>query len=359
MTENTRALDEQFLARLVNAPSPTGSEERAQRIYREYMKDIADEISTDILGNVNAVLNPTGTPKIMLAGHVDEVGLQVRYITEKGFIYVNSLGGMDHQITVGHRVKILTTEKEILGFVGKKAIHLIKPEDRKKITELKDQYIDIGAVSREEVEKLGIRIGDPIVYTQQYERLGNNGLVIARCFDDKIAVFIIAEILKRLKKESLTACVCGVSTTQEEIGARGAITSTHLINPDIGIALDVSFTSDIPDVTENDVGDNKMGAGPIICRGPNINPKLFELIIETAKENKIPVQISAMARSAGTDAAPIQMTRKGVVTGLIGIPNRYMHTMNEVVHLDDVEKTIQLMVALIKKINKDISFIPE
>lgn len=359
MDQNERVLNEDFLAQLIDAPSPTGAEERAQHIYRDYLVDIAETISTDVMGNVTACLNPQGSPKIMLAGHVDEVGLQVRYITEKGFIFVNQLGGLDAQITVGHRVKILTKDREILGFVGKKAIHLLKPDERKKVTELKDQYIDVGASSREEVDELGIRIGDSIVYTQKYARLGDKGFVIGRCFDDKIGVFIIAEALRLLKSESFSAAIYGVSTTQEEIGSRGAITATHAIDPDIGIALDVTFTAGTPDITEKDIGSKAMGKGPVIYRGTNINPKLYDLFVETAETEKIPYQVGAMSRSAGTDAGPIQVSRSGVITMLIGIPNRYMHTMNEVVHLDDVENTIKLLVAVLKKITSDISFIPE
>jgi endoglucanase len=359
MAESTRIINEEFLERLVNAAAPTGSEERAQRIYRDYLKDIANDITTDVMGSVNAVLNPSGAPKIMLAGHCDEVGFQVKYINDKGFIYVNSLGGVDSHIVPGHRVRIMTKEKDITGIIGRKATHLVKPDERKKVTELKDQYVDVGVSSKEEVEELGIQIGDPIVFTEKYDKLGDKGVVVARCFDDRIGVFIIAETLRLLKNESFEGCVCGVSTTQEEIGTRGAITSTYGINPDIGIALDVWHATDSPDISEKDVGRTKLGGGPIVMRGPNINPKLFELIMATAKEEKITVQVQAIRGQAGNDGRSIQMSRSGVVTGIIEIPNRYMHTMSETVHLDDVDSTVRLLVALIKKITKDTSFIPE
>lgn len=359
MADNNRIIREDFLEKLVNVYAPTGSEEPAQRVYKDYLKDIVEKTETDVMGNVSAILNADGNPKIMLAGHCDEVGFQIRYIDEKGFIYVSSLGGVDSHIVPGHRVKILTNQGEIWGVIGRKAIHLVKPDERKKVTPLKDQYVDIGVSSKEEVEKLGIRIGDPIVFTQSYMKLGDQGVVASRCFDDRIAVFIIAEIMRILKNEQISAAVYGVSTVQEEIGTRGAITSTYGINPDVGIALDVTHASDSPDVQEKEVGAVKLGGGPVIVRGPNVNPKLFELFVETAEQEKIPYQIRAASRPTGTDARSIQMTRGGVATGLIGIPNRYMHTMSETVHLDDVDAIVRLLVATIKKITKETSFIPE
>lgn len=353
-------LNLEFLQKLVDAPSPTGAEEIAQNMFREYLKDAADEFHTDVLGNVDAVLNPGGSPKIMLMAHVDEVGLQVRYISDKGFIYFNQLGGLDAHLLPSKRVSILTKSgTEILGVIGKKAIHLQEPDERKKVIKLKDQYIDIGARSREEVEKLGINIGDPIVFNDKFSNLGNNGDIVSRCFDDKIGVFIIAEVLRHLKKESISAAVHCVSSVQEEIGTRGAIVSSFNVNPDVGIAFDVTHTSDTPGVKEVDIGIKKLGAGPVVVRGPNINPKLFSLIVETADELNIPLQISAYPRPTGTDARSIQMTRGGVATGLIGIPNRYMHSMTEIVNLKDVQAIVKLTVSLVKKITGDTSFIPE
>ncbi|TFH31192.1 MAG: M42 family peptidase [Promethearchaeota archaeon] len=348
-----------FLQKFVDAPSPTGSEEPAQRLYRTYLKDIADEITTDVMGNVDAVLNPSGSPRILLMGHVDEVGLQVRYISDKGFIYFNSLGGLDAHLLPSKRITILAKSGDIFGVIGKKAIHLQESEERIKVIKIKDQYIDIGARNREEVEALGIQIGDPIVFNDKFAYIGNNGDVVCRCFDDKIGAFIIAEVLRHLKNENITASVHAVSSVQEEIGTRGAIVSTFGINPDIGIAFDVTHTSDSPDIKESEIGIKKLGGGPAIVRGPNINPKLFDLIVETAKDENIPLQISAYPGATGTDARSIQMSRTGVVTALIGIPNRYMHSMTEIVNLKDVNMIVKLVIALIKKITPDTLFIPE
>jgi putative aminopeptidase FrvX len=359
MAEKTRMINVNFLEKLVNVPTPTGWEQPGQAIIREYLTGIADKITTDIMGNVIAELNPNGNPKIMLAGHVDEVGMQVRYITEKGFLHFHQLGGLDAHLLPGCRVKILSKQGEILGIIGKKAIHLQDPEERSKVVKLKEQFIDIGANSRDEVEKWGISIGDPIVFEDQFAYLGPNGIVVSRCFDDKVGSFIVMEILRNLKNTDFTAHVCAVSTVQEEIGTRGAVTSAFGVNPDVGIAYDVTFSTDSPDMKESDIGIVKIGGGPAVSRGPNINPQLFDLIKETAKELNITLQILAAPGPTGTDARSIQMTHGGVATALIQIPNRYMHSMSEVVHLDDVDAIVRLSVALIQKITKETSFIPQ
>ncbi|MHA1730020.1 MAG: M42 family metallopeptidase [Promethearchaeota archaeon] len=358
--KNEKIINEEFLERLVNTPSPTGFEQPAQSLYREYLSDIADKITTDVMGNVDAVLNPTGSPKIMLAGHIDEVGLQVKYIDEKGgFIRFNMLGGVDAHLTPGNRVKILTSSGEVLGVIGKKAIHLQSPEERKNVVKIKDQFIDVGASSRDEVKELGIEIGDPIIFDHYYSPLGKGDLVVSRCFDDKIGTFIIAEVIRTLQNTEFDGAIHAVSTAQEEIGARGAITSSFSVDPKVGIAYDVEFASDSPDMKESDLGQINMGGGPVITRGPNINHKLFDLFIETAKELNIPYQILAAPRATGTDARPIQTTKSGVATALIGIPNRYMHSMSEVVNLNDVDAIIRLSVAVIQKITMEMSFIPD
>ena len=358
--EKKRIIDEKFLERLANAPSPTGFEQAAQSVFREYLKNIIDKMETDVMGNVDAVLNPEGDPRIVLMGHIDEVGLQVKYIDEKGFIRFHMLGGIDSHLTPGNRILILTQSKgKVLGVIGKKAIHLQKPEERKKVVKLDEQFIDIGASSREEVKEIGIEIGDPIIFEHYYAPLGKGDLVVSRCFDDRIGVFIIAEILRTLKGTKFAGAIHAVSTTQEEIGTRGAITSSYSVNPQIGIAYDVTFASDSPDMKESDIGTIKMGGGPVLVRGPNINPILLNLFVETAKELKIPYQLLATPRATGTDARSIQMTRSGVATALIAIPNRYMHSMSEVVNLNDVDSIIRLSVAVIQKISKEMSFIPK
>lgn len=354
-----RFIDIEFLKEITNEASPTGWEQPVQRIIRNRMQKYSDNVSTDVLGNVISTINPEGSPKIMLAGHVDEVALQVRYVDKEGFIYFHMLGGVDAHLTPGKRVYILTKEKQVLGVIGKKAIHLQKPKERESVVKLTDQSIDVGATSREEIEKMGIRIGDPILFEGDFQFLGENGMVVSRCFDDKVGAFIVNEIIRKLKDKKISAAVSAVSTIQEEIGTVGAGTAAFHLAPDVGIAFDVTFASDTPDSAEKEIGTVKLGGGPVVARGPNINPMLFDFIADTAKELEIPLQLVAAPRQTGTDARAIYQSRGGVATALISIPNRYMHSMSEVVHLDDVEQIVELVATLIEKITPDMLFIPQ
>ncbi len=355
----SRFIDVEFLKEITNLPSPTGWEQPVQRVIRERMNKIGAKVETDVLGNVISTINEEGGPSIMLAGHVDEVALQVRYINKEGYIYFHMLGGVDAHLTPGKRVYILAKDKKILGVIGKKAIHLQKPKERETVVKLTDQFIDVGASSKEDVENMGIRIGDPIIFEGDFQILGDNGLVISRCFDDKVGAFIVNEIARKLADKSINATVHAVSTIQEEIGTVGAGTAAFHLKPDLAIAFDVTFASDSPDVNEKEFGRIKLGGGPVVARGPNINQVLFDFIVETAKELEIPLQFLAAPRQTGTDARAIYQSRGGVATALISIPNRYMHSMSEVVHLDDVEMIVNLVAKLIEKLTPDMSFIPE
>ncbi|MHA1674911.1 MAG: M42 family metallopeptidase [Promethearchaeota archaeon] len=356
--KTNRKLDEKFLESFLNAPSVSGYEQPAQRLFRQYVQPFVESVKTDIMGNVIATINSSGSPSIMLAGHSDEVGLQIRYISEKGFLYFNSVGGLDAHLLPGARVKILTKNNPIIGVIGKKAIHLQKAEERKKVIPIKEQYIDIGARSREEVEEMGIQIGDLAIFDYYYSPIGQNGDIVSRCFDDKIGGFIVAEIMKRLKEQQFDAAVYGVSTTQEEVGLRGAKTSAFGVNPDIALVYDVDFVMDTPSSDEKSHGRVKLGKGPIVATGPNMNPKLFDLIVKTAEDMDIAIQIIAEPRGTGTDANFIQLSKSGVCVGLFGIPNRYMHSYSEIVNLQDVEEIICLSVEVIKQFTPEMSFIP-
>ncbi len=356
----TLTLDENFLRELEDLPSPSGFEQPVQRKIRAYLEPFADELKTDIMGNVIASLSSSDGPIVMLDGHVDEVGMQIRYIDKNGFIFVSALGGIDPHLTPGSRVLIYTKDTSIPGLIGKKAIHLQEGDDRTKVVKLEKQFIDIGARTREEVEELGIRIGDPIIFENFYQKLGNNGDIVSRCFDDKVGAFIVAEVLKRLKsREKYQASVYGSFSVQEEVGLRGATVSSFSIHPDIAITYDVDFACDTPVVSASDYGDTKLGGGPILCQGPGVNNKLFDLIVSTAEELNIPIQIVSASRSTGTNSDAVQMTRGGVATAVISIPCRYMHSMSEVVNLYDVEQIIQLSVAVIEKISSKAAFVPK
>ena len=334
-----------FLVDLLDARSPTGFEHEAQKVVDTYLEPVADTYEKDVLGNRVASLNPSGDPVLMLAGHMDELGLIVRYIDEKGFIYFDTLGGHDRIMISGRRVVIMAHKGAVKGITGKRAVHLMSPEDRKKVPEIHEMWIDIGAKSQKEAEKL-VAIGDPVVYEHGFELIrGTVGA--ARAVDDKAGCYVACEVLRRLasQKKKLAAKVVAVATTQEEIGTRGATTSSYRVNPHIGIAIDVGHATDHPDCDPKKFGLQCLGKGPILGRGPNINPFVFERLIEVAKANAIPYQIEAEARPTGTDARAIQMSRAGVAAAVISIPLRYMHTPSEMVDLQDIEHAVQLLQA--------------
>ncbi|MCK4860171.1 MAG: M42 family metallopeptidase [Candidatus Omnitrophica bacterium] len=343
----------EFLKRLMETVSPSGFEEEAVRIWKERTKGFADEVRNDVHGNSIAVLNKGGKPRIMLAGHIDEIGYMVKYIDKQGYIYFSTIGGIDLHLVPGQRVWIKTKKGKVLGVIGRKPAHLLEGEERKKISKIEELWIDIGAKDEKEAKSI-LDIGDPAVPAVGFENLRND-LVVARGFDDKGGAFIVSETLRLLSEKKIKSAVYGVATVQEEIGLRGARTSAYGISPDIGIAIDVTFASDFPTMDKKKIGDIRIGGGPVIARGPNINPKIFELLVETAKKEKISYQIEGISKATGTDANVIQLTKSGVATGLVSIPNRYMHTPVELVNLQDLENIAKLLSAFILRIGSKIS----
>lgn len=347
-----------FLKRYMDTICPTGFEEDASRVWREEADKFADRTWVDQHGNTFAVLNEGGNPRVMLAGHADEIGLMTTFIDEKGFLFFTALGGWDTQILPGQRVRIKTKDGIVFGVIGRKPIHLLESEDRKKAVKMEDLWIDIGAKDRDDAAAI-VSIGDPAVLDYGYLEL-RNGLVAARGFDDRIGAFVVLEAARLLAGMNPKAAVYAVATVQEEIGLRGARTSAYGIDPKAGIAVDVGFATDTPsmDKEKKRLGEVTMGGGPIVTRGPNINTRLFERIIDTAKANEIPYQIEGYPRGTGTDANAIQLSRSGVATGLIGIPNRHMHSPCEMVHLDDIENAARLIAETVVSIDDDTNFIP-
>lgn len=339
-----------FLVDLLNARSPTGHEYEAQAVVDRHVEDKVDTYRRDTMGNRFATVHPEGDPSILFAGHIDELGLIVTFINEQGFVYFDTLGGHDKTMISGRRVAILSKKGIVKGVTGKRAIHLMSPEDRKKVPETHEIWIDIGVSSREEAEKI-VRIGDPAVYDQSFELI-RGSVGVARAFDDKAGAYAVLEAARRLKKGKLAARVTAAATTQEEIGTRGAMTAAFSENPDFAIAVDVGHATDSPDCDHRKYGSFKQGAGPIICRGPNINPVIYERIVACAETHKIPYQLEADSRPTGTDARAIQVAQAGIATGLLSIPLRYMHTPSEMVDLEDIEFTVQLLVAVARSLKK-------
>jgi putative aminopeptidase FrvX len=345
-----------FLKELMNTISPSGFEEDAVKVWKQRTKKFVDKVKTDVHGNSMGIVNEGGSPKVMLAGHIDEIGYMVKYISDEGYIYFDTIGGIDLHLVPGERVWIKTKKGKVLGVMGKKPIHLIEAEERKKVAKIDQLWIDIGVKDGKEAKSI-VSTGDPAVPAVGFEVL-NADNVVGRGFDDKSGAFVVSETLRLVSKNKPKASVYGVATVQEEIGLRGATTSAYGISPDIGIAIDVNFATDCPDMDKKRVGDINIGGGPIIARGPNINPKLFDLFVKTAKEEKIPYQLQGLPRGTGTDANVIQLTKAGVATGLISIPNRYMHTPVELVNLKDLENVAKLIAAFILRLDKKSNFIP-
>jgi putative aminopeptidase FrvX len=345
-----------FLKRLVDTPSPSGYEQRVQRVFRDRVAAYSVGIRTDVLGNVYASVNPGGSPRIMLAGHADEIGFQVRYISDEGMLYFGSIGGHDALVTVGQRVTVHTASGPVLGVLGRKAIHLFDQEERNKTPKLDDLWIDIGAKDKADAESV-VAIGDCVTYDHELRRLRGN-LCVARSFDDKMGVFVVAEALRLLSATPIKAAIVGVSTVQEEVGVRGARTSAYDADPRVGIATDVGHSTDYPGGDKKKVGDMKLGGGPQITRGANINPVVFDLLVKTAKELNIPYQVEAAPGGTGTDANALQLSRAGVATGLIGVPLRYMHTPNEIMSLDDIENAARLMAGFCERVTPEIDWTP-
>jgi putative aminopeptidase FrvX len=345
-----------FLTDLLKAKSPSGSEAQAQAVFDQHVKPHAQSYANDVLGNRMASLNGKGSPTLMMAGHIDELGLIITYVNKDGFLYFNTLGGHDRTIISGRRVIIQTANGLVKGVTGKRAIHLMSPEDRKKVPEIHEIWIDIGAKTKAEA-LMRVSVGDVATYDHEFELI-NGSIGTARAFDNKVGAYIVGEALIRLSKEKakLNAKVVAVATTQEEVGVRGATTSAFSVEPHVALIVDVSHATDHPDCDHRKYGETKLGGGPIIGRGPNMSPKVYERIIACAKKLKIPYQLEAESGPTGTDARAIQMARGGVACGLICVPLRYMHTPSEMIDLQDVEDCVRLFTAFAKSLSKDESF---
>ena len=345
-----------FLKKLLATPSPSGFEAPIQRVCKNYAKDFADEIYKDTHGNQYHVLNKDAPVRVMLAGHVDEIGLMVNTINKDGFIGFVPIGGVDGAVLGGQRVLVHGEKTSSPGVIGRKAIHLTDPQHRNKPLELHQMWIDIGAKDQKDAQSL-CTVGDPITIDVGYQELRNNK-VVARAMDDRIGAFTCIEALRLVAGRKLNVAVYCVTTVQEEIGLRGATTSAYGCNPHAGIAVDVGWATDHPRGEGDRWGHVSLGGGPILDRGPNINPVVHKGLSDVAKKKRIKVQNRAMPRGTGTDANAMQLSRGGVATALVGIPNRYMHTPVEMVDLKDVENASKLIAEWLLTLTSKTSFIP-
>lgn len=327
-----------------------------QKRVRARVEGFADEVATDLHGNLIAVKNPGAPVRVMLAGHCDQIGLIVQYIDAEGFLYVLSLGGWDPQILVGQRMCVWTDSGPIPAVIARKPIHLLTEEERKQVPKLKDLWLDIGAKDKAEAETM-VRIGDPVTVELEYREMRNQR-VICPAMDDKCGLWVVMEALRRVDKSRLQCSLYAVSTVQEEVGLRGARTSAFGIDPQVGIAVDVTHATDCPTIEKKQEGDVCLGKGPVIYRGPNMNPRLVTRLIDVAKSAEIAHQLAADGRPTGTDANAIQITRGGVATALVSIPNRYMHSPVEMISLDDMDRAADLLARLAESVTPEDDFRP-
>lgn len=344
-----------YLKNLVETHGTAGFEEDVQAVFRNRVKDCCDSVETDVLGSVIACRNSSASgPKILLDGHSDEIGFLVRYIDDKGYLYLAKSGGWDEEVMVSQRVYVHTADGKLPGVLGKKAIHLMDAEERKKKSEIHKLWVDIGAKSGEEAKEL-VEIGDFVTMNAYFEEMVG-GRAAAKSFDNRAGIFCVSETLRRAK--DLKAVLYGVSAVQEEIGLRGAKAAAYAVDPDVAIAIDVTHAFDIPDVDKRKGAEIALGNGPVIVRGPNINRKVFRRLVEVAKANEIPYQVAASGGGTGTDANVIQLSRSGVATGLIGLPLRYMHNPCEMLELEDLENAVKLLTAFVESVSSEDDWRP-
>jgi endoglucanase len=345
----------QFLKQLLTTPGPSGDEAAVARLWRAEAESFADQVTADVRGSSFAVLQG-GAPRVLLAGHIDEIGLMVSYIDEEGFLWFSTIGGWDPQVLVGQRVRLLGRQGEVLGVIGKKPIHLLEGDEKQKVSKIKDMWIDIGVRSRIEAVEL-VRVGtvgvlDAPVYDFP------NGRIVSRSIDDRVGAFTVLEALRLLKDDRPLATVAAVATSQEEITFAGAQTAAFSFDPQVAIAVDVTFATDHPSIEKKEYGDVRLGGGPVLSRGAANSPVVFDMLVAVAEREGIPYSVQINPRDTGTDADVIHMARSGVATGVISIPNRYMHSPNEMVELVDLENVARLIAAFVRSLTPEMDFIP-
>lgn len=332
-----------------------GYEEPVRKVMRKYLEPLSDEVITDNLGSIAGVkVGKEGGPRIMVAGHLDEVGWMTTLITEKGFLKIQPVGGWWSQVMLAQRVRILTHKGELIGVIGSKPPHILPAEERNKVVQIKDMFVDIGASSREEAISFGVRPGDPIVPLCDFHVMPNPKILLNKAWDNRAGCAVSILALQELQKTPHPNMVYAVGSVQEEVGLRGAITMSNLIQPDIGIALDVGIAGDVPGVKEEEA-QGKMGKGPVVLLyDASMVPhqKLRNLVVETAEAEGIPLQFDAIA-GGGTDAGRIHVWGRGVPSVVIGFATRYIHSHASMIHRDDMENAAKLVAALCRRLDDE------
>jgi len=349
-----------FLRRLLDAPGPSGYEQLPARVWREEAETFADEVTHDVLGNSFARVKPASddpsAPKILLAGHIDEIGFVITHVDKEGFLWFAPLGGWDDQVVVGQRLRILGHAGDVVGVVGKKAAHLLKEEDRQKPTKLAEMWIDIGASDRADAERR-VGVGDPVVIDSRFVTLTDD-ICVARSMDDRVGAFVALEAARLAAADRGAADIYAVATVQEEITFGGALTASFSLPSAVAIAIDVTHSTDYPGADKKADDEVKIGGGPVLTRGATINDGVFYGLRDAARRLGIDVAIQASGKSSGTDADAMMRSGPGTATGLISIPNRYMHSPNEVVSLSDLENAARVIAAFTRTVTAESDFRP-
>ncbi len=347
-----------FFESALTTPSPSGYEEPIQALIRDYITPHANDVRTDVHGNLIATLGNADSPRLMYAGHCDQIGMLISHMDESGFLYAQTIGGWDPQQLVGQAMTVWTTDGPIPAVISRKPIHLLNSKERGQVVQLEQMWLDIGAADQEAAKKL-VRVGDPVTLDLRYRKL-QGSLMSSPGMDNKTGMWTVMESLRRCAAADgdLSCHLHSVATVQEEIGLRGATTASGSIRPDVAIAVDVTHASDCPTIDKNKQGDIRLGHGPVIFRGPNINAKVAARLIELAEANSIPYQLAALGRAAPNDSNVLQIHGGGVATGLVSIPNRYMHSAVETISTDDMDHVADLLALFAQSLTPQCDFIP-
>ncbi len=348
----------QFFRSAIETPSPSGFEEPIQALVRQYITPHAQHVRTDVHGNLIASAGDPSGPRLMYAGHCDQIGMLISYIDDNGFLYAQTIGGWDPQQLIGQPMTIWTASGPVPAVISRKPIHLLTSKERGKVVELDELWLDIGAKHKAEASGL-VRIGDPVTLELRYRELIGD-LVTGPGMDNKSGMWAVIEALRRAASHStpLRCHLHSVATVQEEIGLRGAKTAAGSINPSVAIAVDVTHASDCPKVDKQKQGEIAVGGGPVIFRGPNINPKVASRLMELCESNSVPYQLAAIGRATPNDANTLQIHGSGVATGLLAIPNRYMHSAVEVISLSDIDNVAKLLTSFALSLSDEDDFTP-
>jgi putative aminopeptidase FrvX len=347
-----------FLRRLLDATGPSGFETPAARVWRAEAESFAATVTVDVAGNSVAEINPNGSPTVLLDGHIDEIGVIVQWVDDDGFIYISPIGGWDCQVLVGQRIRFTTASGDVIGVVGRKPIHLMKAEDREKAVKFPDLWVDIGAANKEDATKR-VAIGDAgVIDARTLDFPGNR--IVSRAIDDRIGAFTVLEALRRYADKPGAARVLAVATTKEEIAwnGGGALVAANASRPAMAIVVDVTHASDVPTIEKKEIGEQKLGGGPVLSRGALLSPVVFELLKSAARARNIPYAVHAVGRDTATNAEAINIAQNGVATALVSIANRYMHSPNEMVSLDDVDQTAELLAEVCRMVDAKTDFAP-